>query len=252
MKEWERLEIGREGHVTYLFLNRPEKLNALDERMIREFTEALTLLEDDDETKVLVITGKGRAFCAGRDLTEKRDFLPFPELKNKLKGTYLSLLYSFPKPVVASVNGLCLGSGLDLALFSDIRIATEDALFGYPEISLGMVVGSGGIEILCRLVGLGEASYLVLTGRRIDGRRAFEIGLVNCLCSRAELTSLTGELAQQLAQAPLETLVLTKQILRQSWELSREVSRRNDALISTFLRLLKEYHYAQKGGLSHV
>jgi enoyl-CoA hydratase/carnithine racemase len=231
-----RLEITQEGGVAHVWLSRPEKLNALDMQMCSGISALLATLQHDQSVRVVVISGRGRAFCAGRDLGEKNDLSVIEGLTNNLRGSWGADLYNFPKPVIAAVNGICLGAGLDMALYADIRLASSNAVLGYTEVDYGMVVGSGGIQILNRLVGAGEASYLVLTGSRITAERAREIGLVNRVCDPEQLLSEAETLALSLAKKPPWALMYSKQILRQGWELTRQSSIMNDACISALLR----------------
>jgi len=231
-----RLEITQEGGVAHVWLSRPEKLNALDRQMCSEISTLLATLQGDQSVRVVVISGRGRAFCTGRDLGEKNDLAVIEGLTSNLRGSWGADLYNFPKPVIAAVNGICLGAGLDIALYADIRLASSDALLGYPEVDYGMVVGSGGIQILNRLIGAGEASYLVLTGDRINAEKAREIGLVNRVCDPEQLQSEVATLALALAKKPPWALMYSKQILRQGWELTRQASMINDACVSALLR----------------
>lgn len=231
-----RIEVRRDGGIAYVWLNRPEKLNVLDTQMLAEFRTLFGDLQHDQSVRVVVISGKGRAFCAGRDLGEKNDLSVIEGLTNNLRGSWGAELYNFPKPVIAAVNGICLGAGLDIALYADIRLASSTALLGYTEVDYGMVVGSGGIQILNRLVGAGEASYLVLTGARINAEKAREIGLVNRVCDPEQLLPEAEALANSLAEKPPWALMYSKQILRQGWELTRQSSMINDACIAALLR----------------
>lgn len=232
----ERLEITKEGGVAHIWLNRPEKLNALDMQMCSEIRILLASLQNDQSVRVVVISGRGRAFCAGRDLGEKDDLPIIEAVTNTLRGSWGADLYNFTKPVITAINGICLGAGLDMAIYSDIRLAANNAVLGYTEVDYGMVVGSGGIQILNRLVGAGEASYLVLTGSRINAERAREIGLVNRVCDPEQLLSEAETLVLSLAKKPPWALMHSKQILRQGWELTRQSSMINDACISALLR----------------
>jgi enoyl-CoA hydratase/carnithine racemase len=238
--EGKRLECIQENGVAFLWLNRPEKLNALDRQMLAEFRALLADLREDASVRVVVISGHGSSFCAGRDLKETNNSSVIEGATAALNGGWGMDLYQFPKPVIAAINGPCLGAGLDIALFSDIRLASGDALFGYPEVNYGMVVGSGGVQILNRLVGAGEASYLVLTGSRIDAEEARAIGLVNRVYAPEDLLPETGKLALAMAKKSPWALLYAKQIVRQGWELTREASVRHDAYVSALLRTTPE------------
>jgi enoyl-CoA hydratase/carnithine racemase len=235
-----RLECRKEDGVAYVWLNRPDKLNALDMQMLTEIRALFNKLQNDQSVRVAVISGRGKAFCAGRDLKEKSDLSIIESLTDKLTGGWGADLYNFTKPVISAINGICLGSGLDIALFSDIRLASKDAVLGYTEVEYGMVVGTGGIQILNRLVGAGEASYMVLTGARIDAKKAKEIGLVNGVYEPEELLPEAEKLASALSKKAPWAMMYSKQILRQGWELTREESMRHDAYVSALLRTTPE------------
>jgi enoyl-CoA hydratase len=207
----------RQGRVLTLTLNRPQARNALDNAQLERLATALEQASGDESIGAVVITGAGRGFAAGADLKEmaSRDMVatlqdPRPGLWARIDG--------FPKPLLTAVNGYALGAGFELALLSDMVIAGENARFGLPEITLGIMPGAGGIQRLLRAVGKGLASRMVLSGEPIDAREAWRVGLVVQLCP----PDLTLEYAQQLAQriaerAPL-ALQAAKQALRQGQE----------------------------------
>jgi len=238
--DWTRFAVRQEEGVAYVWLNRPDKLNALDGSMLKEFRTLLDQLQHDPAVRVVVLSGKGRAFCAGRDLKEKNPLSIIEGVTENLQGTWGTALYNFTKPVIAAINGICLGAGLDMALFSDIRLASREAVLGYTEVDYGMVVGTGGIQALSRVVGAGEAAHLVLTGARIAAERAKEIGLVTAVYEPEELLPETEKLAAALARKSPWAMVYAKQILRQGWELTREASMRHDAYVSALLRTTPE------------
>lgn len=207
----------RQGRVLTLILNRPQARNALDNAQLERLATALEQARDDATVGAVVITGAGRGFAAGADLKEMARLDMAATLQDPRPGLW-ARVDRFPKPLLTAVNGYALGAGFELALLSDIIVAGDDARFGLPEITLGIMPGAGGIQRLLRAVGKGLASRMVLSGEPIDAREALRVGLVSQLCPPA----LTLEYAQQLAQriaerAPL-ALQAAKQALRQGQE----------------------------------
>ena len=213
----ETILIDRDGRVAILTINRPDKLNALSQQVRDEVLAALVELEHDDGVGVLVITGAGdKSFVAGADIGEfagrgpmdQREAMRFPRLYD--------VMSSYPKAVIASINGFCLGGGCELAMSCDVRIASERARFGQPEIKLGLIPGGGGTQRLPRLVGLGHAMRLTLTGDLIGAAEAKEIGLVDLVVPHAELRAKTMELANKIAAMSPLTVKVTKEAIRAS------------------------------------
>ncbi|MGE5815687.1 MAG: enoyl-CoA hydratase/isomerase family protein [Acidobacteriota bacterium] len=191
-----RVEV--DGQIATLTIDRPEVRNALDLATVNECHQALRELAANAEVGVLVITGAGeQAFVSGADINDIRA----RTLEDGLAAINSSLFSSierFPRPTIAAVNGYALGGGCELALACDIRIASETARFGQPELKLGIIPGAGGTQRLPRIIGMGRAKHLVLTGEIIDARRALEIGLVTAVTPPAELMTRTRELAGRI------------------------------------------------------
>jgi enoyl-CoA hydratase/carnithine racemase len=186
--------------VAYIVLNRPEVLNRYNIQMRDELYQVLTAIRDDAEVLAVVFKGAGeRAFCVGADLTEFGT-APSPIIARQVRWErdVWGLLNDMKQPLIAAVHGYVLGSGMELALFCDIRIASDDAVFGLPEVSLGMIPAAGGTQMLPRVIGRGRALYLLLTGDRIGAREAFRMGLVNRVVKRGELYSTADEVAQMI------------------------------------------------------
>ncbi|MEM1649915.1 MAG: enoyl-CoA hydratase-related protein, partial [Sulfolobales archaeon] len=161
-------------------LNRPERLNAINIEMLQELSRVLDELEADDSVRVIVITGSGRAFSAGADVTGFAGVNPVKAyIFSRRFQEVLSKIEKLAKPVIAAINGYALGGGLEIALACDIRIASEGAMLGQPEINLGLIPGAGGTQRLSRLIGLGRALEIIFTGDMIPAREAERIGLVN-------------------------------------------------------------------------
>src|SRR6188768_1389360 len=169
----------REGRVAILTINRPDKLNALNEEVRVDLLAALAAIESDAEVGAVVITGAGeKSFIAGADIGEFAGRTPFDQREAMASPRVFDIMANFPKPVIAMINGFCLGGGCELAMSCDMRIASDKARFGQPEIKLGLIPGGGGTQRLPRLVGLGHAMRLILTGDMIGADEAKAIGLV--------------------------------------------------------------------------
>ncbi len=194
----------KEG-VCWITLNRPDKLNSIDSKTMKRLFETIDEVEDDPNVRCVVIKGSGRAFSAGADVDELMKLTPeeAEELSRKGHETMMKIS-SMPKPVIAAINGYALGGGCELASACDIRIASEKAKFGQPEIKLGIIPGWGGTQLLTRLIGVGRAMELILTGRIIDAEEAYRIGLVNKVVPHDRLEEEVSELAKTLASgAPI-------------------------------------------------
>ena len=197
----------KENGIAHITINRPEKRNALNRAARLEMVEALGDAESDIDVKVLILSGAGgESFMAGSDLNELSRFSPLEmeAFTSTLGGRFYTRFEQCDKPVIAMIDGLCLGGGLELALTCDIRIASESSKFGQPEMFLGIMPGSGGTQRLPRLVGPGKAKELILTGKTIDAAEALRIGLINDVVSRDELNETVMTTAKQIAkQSPL-------------------------------------------------
>jgi enoyl-CoA hydratase len=219
----ETILIERQGRTAVLTINRPDKLNALNEQVRDEVLTALDELAGDDSVGVVVITGAGeKAFIAGADIGEFEGRQPFDQRHAMRTPRIFDAMASFPKPVIAMINGFCLGGGCELAMSCDIRVASEKARFGQPEIKLGLIPGGGGTQRLPRLVGLGNALRLILSGDMIGAAEAKEIGLVEMVFSADELRAKTLELAERIAAMSPLTLKVAKEAVRMSQRLPIE------------------------------
>jgi len=186
-------------------INRPEVRNALTQALMEELGDAISQAEGDNEVRVLILTGAGdRAFVAGADIGEvgARDTLSELGLNSRVRRDVYSRLEHLFKPSIAAVNGYALGGGCELALACTLRIASDSARFGQPEINIGIIPGLGGTQRLTRLVGKGRAMELILTGDMIDAQEAHRIGLVNKVVPAAELMGEARALGQKLASKP--------------------------------------------------
>lgn len=217
----EQIRIEREKEIVTITLNRPEVKNILDSEMIFQLGNHLTELENDEKARVIIITGTDN-FCAGASIRELVEKHPVEaETFSRLGHTVFNRIENMGKPVIAAVNGYALGGGCELALACDIRIASGNAKFGQPEINLGLIPGFGGTQRLARLVGIGRAKELIMTGRMIDAREAEAIGLVNKVVEDGELLEKAKEMAQVLAQKSPPVLKIAKNLLNKNHDISK-------------------------------
>lgn len=198
--DFEHLQIDTVDGVATVRVHRPDKLNALNAALIAQLDEAFRALAGDDAVQAILLTGSGeKAFVAGADIAELARMDPIGGVRTSRQGQdAFRFLERMRKPVIAAVNGFALGGGLELALACHVRIASENAKFGLPEVKLGIIPGYGGTVRLPRLVGRGRALELILTGEMIDAQEALRIGLVNRVHAQAELLDAARALAARI------------------------------------------------------
>ena len=210
---YQTIIITKEEDVATITLNRPEVMNAVNEEMLKELVEATREVGDDEAVKAVILTGAGRAFCAGGDLEA-----PMYKITNsaEMRGLIVEFgkiplnLRNMLKPVIAAVNGAAVGAGLGFALAADIIIASERARFGHVYRNIGLMSDCGSIYFLPRLIGVSRACEIIFTGKVIDAREAERIGLVNKVVPADQLESVTKELALKLAKGPSVAIGLAK------------------------------------------
>jgi len=209
----------RDGIAT-ITINRPATLNVLNGETILEISSRLEEAKKDENVKVIVITGAGeKAFCAGLDLKTVKDVNVVRAVETSKIGQKLTLaVEELEKPVIAAINGYALGGGLELAMACDIRIASENARVGQPEVNVGLLPGWGGTQRLPRLVGKGIAKELTFTGKMIDAKTAERIGLVNTVVPPEKLQSTVEELAKEIMSKPPIAIKLVKELINNSIE----------------------------------
>jgi enoyl-CoA hydratase len=212
---YETLLVERRERVAIITINRPEKRNALNIKTREEGAALLEDLRNDASVGVVVFTGAGdKAFIAGADIGEFAGRTAMMQRDVMTARSLFTAIDTFPKPVIAMINGYCLGGGCELALACDIRIASENASFGQPEINLGIIPGGGGTQRLTRLVGEGRAMELILSGEIIDAKTAYEIGLVNHVFPADQLQARTMEIANRIAEKSPMALSLAKEAVK--------------------------------------
>ena len=214
---YRNLEIAHRGAVHTIVVNRPDKLNALNRETLNELTLAFAQAAQDDAVRVVVLTGAGeKAFVAGADIAEMNGYTPVQAQAFSRAGQRLmSSIERLGKPVIARIQGFALGGGMELAMACHLRVASEKAKFGQPEINLGLIPGFGGTQRLLRLAGRGAALELCLTGAVINAQRAYELGLVTRLVAPEALDEAVNTLADQLAvAAPLAAAGILDAVLQ--------------------------------------
>lgn len=217
------IDLKKEGNVAVLTVERPEALNAMNLDLLRELSQVIDQIEVDDEIRVLVITGAGRAFIAGADIGHMSTMSPHQAREwSRLGQATLGKLEKLQKPVIAAINGYALGGGTELALACDIRVASEKAVFGQPEVALGMIAGFGGTQRLPRLIGAGKAKEMLFSGDRYDAQAAYDMGLVNKVVPAEELLAYCLDLAKRIASRGPQAVRLTKEAIDHGQDLTLE------------------------------
>ncbi|MFA5576773.1 MAG: short-chain-enoyl-CoA hydratase [Tissierellaceae bacterium] len=217
--EFKNLLFEREGRIGILKINRPEALNALNSVVLDELDLAIDMVKEDEDTHVLIITGEGRAFVAGADIGEMKDMTPIEARAFAEKGMGIfRKIELMEKPVIAAVNGFALGGGCELSMCADIRIASEKAKFGQPEVGLGITPGFAGTQRLTRLVGPGRAKELIFTCDIIDGNEAYRIGLANKVVAADKLMDAAMDMAGKMVEKSQLALRFAKTAINRGME----------------------------------
>jgi len=214
----ETVKIDYQGSIATITINRPEKRNAINNDVIEGIVEAAKIVDKSDDVKVIILTGAGKkAFSAGADIKElsNEDGL---ERQEKIEVSHI--IYGISKPVIAMVRGYAVGGGCELALACDFRIASENAKFGFPEITMGWIPGGGGTQLLPKIISQGIAMELLLTGDFIEAEKAKEIGLVNKVCPDSKLEEETYKIARRIGEHSMMVLKFIKDAVRISYQLN--------------------------------
>lgn len=221
MKDYKTIKVELKENIALLTFNRPDVLNALNTETVTEALEAVRDIEKNADIRVLLVTGAGRAFVAGADIQEMYDKTPeTARIYSELGHTLMRTIQDMEKPVIAAVNGFCLGGGAEVALSCDIRIASEKAVFGLPETVLGIIPGWGATQRAARLVGTALAKELVFTGAHISAQRALEIGLVNRVVPHEALMVVTMEMARTICKQGSIAVAHAKRVINEGVEKS--------------------------------
>ena len=237
MSNFEVIIYEKRNDIGYVTLNRPQALNAYNLQMRDELYQVLGAIKDDPEVKVAIFRGAGeRAFCAGADLTE---FLtassPVIARQARWERDVWGLFLSITKPLIAALHGYVLGSGIEIALCCDIRLASEDAQFGLPEVGLGIIPAAGGSQTLPRVIGRAQALEILLTGRWVKAEEARRLKLVNQVVSRRDLLPAADRLANKIkAYSPI-AVSYSKQAITRGLDLSLEQGLELEAKLGDYL-----------------
>lgn len=217
----EHIKLEKKKGFGIIMLNRPEVRNALNRKMLHELGDALTELENDPQIRVIIIAGN-KDFCTGADIKEMNAIKP-EEIESFCRWGHkvFDQLENMGKPVIAAINGFALGGGCELAIACDIRIAGESAKFGQPEVNLGLIPGFGGTQRLSRLVGIGKAKEIILTGEIINAKEAASIGLVNRVVKDEELMTKAEEMAMTIAQKGPIAVKMAKKLINENQEITK-------------------------------
>ena len=225
--DYETILVDTKDQVTTITFNRPERRNAMNPRMHTEMVDVLTLLENDDECRVLVLTGAGESFCAGQDLKEyfydiDQDQVARAKARKAAETWRSHLLRLFPKPTIAAVNGYCFGGAFTQLFSCDFAIAAEDAIFGLSEVNWGIIPGGIVTKVVADALAYRDALYYIMTGETFDGTKAAQIGLVNEAVPREHLRERTAQLARTLMEKNPAALKAAKhayrRVLDMSWD----------------------------------
>ena len=221
MHPFQTLIYEKEDGVARVSLDRPAVLNAYNIQMRDDFSEALFAVAEDPDVRALLITGEGRGFCAGADLTEFGS-APSQVIARQVRWErdVWGQMIDLDKPIVAAVHGYCIGSGLEIALLCDVRVAADDTIFAMPEVRLGMIPAAGGTQTLPRNAGRSQSLDLLLTGRRFTAQEAYSMRLVTRLSPPERLTDDARQTAEKLAHAPPPSVAFLKRALREGGDMA--------------------------------
>jgi len=220
--EYKNILLNIEEQIATITFNRPKVLNAMNYEVLGEIYDAVTACAKDENVKALILTGAGdKAFVAGADISQMQNSTSVEILQlMELGHRTMRLIETMPKPSIAAVNGFALGGGTEIALACDIRFASEKAVFGQPEILIGVIPGWGGTQRLPRLVGMGIAKEMILSGVQINAQRAYEIGLVNKVFPADKLLEETKNFAKKIANLPAFALKMAKNAMNYGFDMS--------------------------------
>ncbi|HEX7006061.1 MAG TPA: enoyl-CoA hydratase/isomerase family protein [Alphaproteobacteria bacterium] len=246
---YEFLKLERHGPISVLTLNRPDVMNAWNARMREEMRDAVRALVEDDHLRVAIVTGTGRAFSAGEDVRGMGDLTAVGPRGFRRRVRMIHNVFDdieqMEVPVIAALNGVAAGGGLELALSCDFRFAADTARMGLPENNVGLIPGSGGISRLVKLIGPAKAKRLVMTGEIIPAARALEIGLVDEIVPADRLMARAMEFAEQLAQKAPLALGTAKLVINQCVNVDTETGRNFERIGQSVLKLTADHREGQ-------
>lgn len=255
------VKLEKQGHVGIMTIDRQEALNALNSAVLTDLDAAIDQAEQDSEIYVVILTGAGRSFVAGADIGEMKEFSSIDGKKFGVHGGNVFLkLENMSKPVIAAVNGFALGGGCELSMACDIRLASEKAKFGQPEVGLGIIPGFGGTQRMARIIGTGPAMELIYTADTIDAQRALEIGMVNHVVPADQLMDEAMKLAQKICTNAQKAIRASKLAIRRGIDCDISTAVSYEALafatcfgtedqkegMQAFLEKRKEKHFKNK------
>ena len=230
----------RKEQVVWLTLNRPKVGNMVNLELVNEIVAACLAINQDDSVRAVILSGAGDVFCSGCDLDELRSISTGNTKRISLASLSSSSVASLNCPVIAAVNGDALGAGLELALSCDIRVCSENARFGFPETSYGIIPGGGGTQRLPRIIGRGKATEMVITAEPIDAAEAYRVGLVSKVVPRQALAAEAEEIARKLsARAPI-AVRYAKEAVNKGMDMTLAQGLRLEADLSFLLQSTKD------------
>lgn len=223
----DRIEIEQRGHIAIVALNRPDVHNAMDDALRGELVDVINWVSSDDTIRAMVLTGRGRSFCAGGDISAMKERLDAPAGRVAINGwqrqrrthSAVTLLHGLTKPTVAAVNGAAAGLGCDMALCCDFVVAADSAKFAMSYVLRGLIPDGGGLYFLPRRVGLARAKELIFSGRRVEAEEALSIGMIDAVSSDENLLDEAVAIAERMTAGSPVAVALSKSILDQSFEL---------------------------------
>jgi enoyl-CoA hydratase len=241
MLKTEKVLLKIENTIATVTMNRPEKLNALDTELWMGLEEAATAIKHEPNVRVVILTGAGRAFCAGLDinaLASPEEMFTSLAFRDAFEGvqyfrSVFSMYESLAVPVIAAINGPCIGGGMEIALACDIRLASNNTIFSIPEVTYGIISDCGGTQRLPRVVGPGRARELIFTGRKIDATEAHRIGLVDHIYQPDQLMNEARKLAEEIAALSPAAVQAAKRALNVAMSCSLEIGLNYESAISS-------------------
>lgn len=245
MSNFQYLKLERAGSVATLTLNRPDALNSWNAQMRGEMQAAIDEIDRDDALRAMIITGTGRGFSAGEDVRGMEDLAAistraFRRVVRTFHGNF-DRLEAMEIPIIAAINGVAAGGGLELALSCDFRIASNSARMGFPENKVGLIPGSGGCSRLVKLVGAAQAKRLVMTGKMIEASEALQVGLIEEVVPPETLLSRSMEFAQELAEKAPQATGLAKLVINNCLEVDLHTGRNFERLGQSVLKRTEDH-----------